>query len=131
MLSDINLNIYDKTFLLGYKELDLSIWNIYGIQEKVRMAGTIQKVSGALICFIFGKNFMGIQEDVISLVKTFSFGVDSGISIGKLMIDPEGKSYDFGTKSVNIYDKTLYGACVKMLAFYYLLILVLEFPALI
>ena len=28
---------------------------------------------------------MGIQEDVISLVKTFGF--DSGISIGKLMID--------------------------------------------
>ena len=36
---------------------------------------------------MFEKNFMGIQEDVISLVKTFSFGVDSGISIGKLMID--------------------------------------------
>ena len=39
------------------------------------------------ICFMFGRDFMGIQENATSQVKTFSFRADLGISIGKLMID--------------------------------------------
>ena len=53
----------------------------------------------------------------ISQVKIFSFGADPEISIGKLMID-QGQSYEFGTKSGNIYDKTLYGPCDKVSAFF-------------
>ena len=49
--------------------------------------GYIQKLSGAFICFMFGRDFMGIQSNAISQAKTFSFGADSGIFIGKLMID--------------------------------------------
>ena len=53
MLNDIDLNIYNKTFFLGYKKLDLSIYLKYIYMEfkkniNVRM-GNIQKVSGALI----------------------------------------------------------------------------------
>ena len=50
--------------------------------------GNMQKVFSAFIYVLcLEKNFMGIQENIISQVKTFNFGADLGISIGKSMID--------------------------------------------
>ena len=50
--------------------------------------GNMQKVSGAFIYVLcLEKNLWVFRKDVISQVKTFSFGADSGIYIGKLMID--------------------------------------------
>ena len=49
--------------------------------------GNIQKVSGAFIYVLWLEKTLWVFSKCFSQVKTFSFGADSGISNGKLMID--------------------------------------------